>query len=310
MKKTVSFFTFLILTLVMTARPYVPMIDSTYIVPEDTATVTPPTNPPSDDGTQTDTPWNEPDTLALKNFTPNIEKLTLRVGETFQLKLTWDYPESEAIYAPHISYSYNDQVISIDKNRLITARNVGETEVLLYCLGVEKSFKVIVGEGASTSVQHRGQMTLPIGEFCENRGNDFCVVLTADTLCLQGTFWGHACIPSELSYEILDGTAYFTIYTNQEDSTCTDGYRGTFAISQTIGVKFAGCVSKSYNVYLNNTLSSIYAAPEQKAYYVRATGINTPKVEKGSLYYDLQGRPVTNPTRGIYIKDGKKVLMK
>ena len=26
-------------------------------------------------------------------------------------------------------------------------------------------------------------------------------------------------------------------------------------------------------------------------------------------YYDLQGRPVTNPTRGIYIKDGKKVII-
>ena len=26
-----------------------------------------------------------------------------------------------------------------------------------------------------------------------------------------------------------------------------------------------------------------------------------------SPYYDLQGRKVANPTRGIYIKDGKKV---
>ena len=27
-------------------------------------------------------------------------------------------------------------------------------------------------------------------------------------------------------------------------------------------------------------------------------------------YYDLQGRPVVNPMRGIYIKDGKKVVVK
>ena len=27
-------------------------------------------------------------------------------------------------------------------------------------------------------------------------------------------------------------------------------------------------------------------------------------------YYDLQGRPVAAPTRGIYIKDGKKVVIK
>lgn len=33
------------------------------------------------------------------------------------------------------------------------------------------------------------------------------------------------------------------------------------------------------------------------------------KVESSTSYYDLQGRKVTNPTRGIYIKDGKKVAI-
>ena len=33
------------------------------------------------------------------------------------------------------------------------------------------------------------------------------------------------------------------------------------------------------------------------------------KVESSTSYYDLQGRKVTNPTRGIYIKDGKKVVI-
>ena len=28
-----------------------------------------------------------------------------------------------------------------------------------------------------------------------------------------------------------------------------------------------------------------------------------------TLYYDLQGRPVVNPARGIYIKDGKKIAV-
>ncbi|MBO7266665.1 MAG: hypothetical protein J6V12_02750 [Bacteroidaceae bacterium] len=31
--------------------------------------------------------------------------------------------------------------------------------------------------------------------------------------------------------------------------------------------------------------------------------------ESAAPYYDLQGRPVANPTRGIYIKDGKKVAI-
>ena len=40
------------------------------------------------------------------------------------------------------------------------------------------------------------------------------------------------------------------------------------------------------------------------------TGIEVPKSEQADIYYDLQGRPVANPIRGIYIKDGKKVVIK
>ena len=40
------------------------------------------------------------------------------------------------------------------------------------------------------------------------------------------------------------------------------------------------------------------------------TGIEVPKSEQTNIYYDLQGRPVANPIRGVYIKDGKKVLVK
>ena len=306
MKKTTLFLTALMMAFAVAARPYIPMADSTYAAPDDTTTVT----PPSDDILPDTPPYNGSDTLAMKNFTLNVEVLNLRVGETFRLELTWDYPEGEAIYSRYVSYSYAERVISIDKDRLITARGVGETEVLIHCMGVMKSCKVVVSDGGSTAVQHRGQMTLPLGEFCDNRGNDFSVTLADGTLRLQGTFWGHACIPSELAYEILDGTAYFSIHTNYEDSTCTDGYRGTFAVSQTIDVEFTGCVSEAYNVYINNTLSSIYAVPEQKAYYVRTTGIDTPEaIPDDASYYDLQGRKVANPTRGIYIKDGAKVII-
>jgi hypothetical protein len=38
--------------------------------------------------------------------------------------------------------------------------------------------------------------------------------------------------------------------------------------------------------------------------------VATPMVNKAlTPYYDLQGRPVANPTRGIYIKDGKKIAV-
>ena len=44
-----------------------------------------------------------------------------------------------------------------------------------------------------------------------------------------------------------------------------------------------------------------------------ATGIKDLN-EKGAMrnekFFDLQGRRVANPTRGLYIKDGKKIMVK
>ena len=40
------------------------------------------------------------------------------------------------------------------------------------------------------------------------------------------------------------------------------------------------------------------------------TNVRVPRnLDMSTPYYDLQGRKVTNPTRGIYIKDGKKVVI-
>ena len=40
------------------------------------------------------------------------------------------------------------------------------------------------------------------------------------------------------------------------------------------------------------------------------TGIEVPKSEQTDIYYDLQGRPVAHPIRGVYIKEGRKVVIK
>lgn len=38
--------------------------------------------------------------------------------------------------------------------------------------------------------------------------------------------------------------------------------------------------------------------------------IDLSEIEGLDIYYDLNGRPVENPTNGIYIKNGKKILVK
>jgi hypothetical protein len=40
------------------------------------------------------------------------------------------------------------------------------------------------------------------------------------------------------------------------------------------------------------------------------TGISSPKKPSNGTYFDLQGRRVIKPTKGIYVKDNKKVILK
>ena len=284
--------------------------------------------------------------------------------------------------------------------------------------GINHTCSVVVEEGEPNVVQHRGRMTLPLGEFLDGESNDFKVTLTNGTLRLTGSFWGHACIPSELEYEILDGSAFFNIYTNYEDSTCTDGWQGSFMVRQTIDVSFENCTSDVYNVYVSNVHYEVYeegamnaivyrAAPNRygtdtnvdlnienetaaltaeigeeairiQGYYLSncgmglycvaeeqdgsialtfyevgvigancvgnhyvdftiprlaeqidriyvcdsydqsvkmevkvqgSTSVDTVLKETIAPYYDLMGRPMANPTRGIYIRDGRKVVL-
>ena len=42
-----------------------------------------------------------------------------------------------------------------------------------------------------------------------------------------------------------------------------------------------------------------------------STGINNVKAQKNDgTYYNLAGQKVANPQKGVYIRDGKKVIMK
>lgn len=412
MKKTLTLLACLVMAMSISARSYVAVADTGYVAPGDTAEVTDPITPPIiDEGEVVDT-------TSQKEFTLNAEKVKLRVGETFQLSIIWNDPEWAAANSKQIYYYCNSDVASVSEEGLITARRAGEASVSAYANGISHECSVVVDEGEPGVVQHRGRMTLPLGEFLDGEGNEFEVTLTDGIMRLTGSFWGHACIPSELEYEILDGAAFFNIYTSYEDSTCTDGWQGSFMVRQTIDVSFENCTSDVYNVYVSNvhyevheegTMNAIVyrAAPnrygtdanvdlnktaeqqELKAvieedsihisgyYYSNcgtgqyciaeefngcisltfyecggesvdckenhyvdftiprlteqidriyvcdsydqsvkmevkvqgSTSVDTVLKETIAPYYDLMGRPVANPTRGIYIRDGRKVVM-
>ena len=264
MKKTMTLLAGLMMAMSISARSYVAVADTGYVTPGDTAEVNPPVTPPIiDEGEMMDT-------TSQKEFTLNAEKVKLRVGETFQLSIIWNDPEWAAANSKYIYYYCNSDVVSVSEEGLITARRAGGTSVSVYANGISHECSVVVEEGEPNVVQHRGRMTLPLGEFLDGEGNDFKVTLTNGTLRLTGSFWGHACIPSELEYEILDGSAFFNIYTNYEDSTCTDGWQGSFMVRQTIDVSFENCTSDVYNVYVSNVHYEVYEEGAMNAIVYRA----------------------------------------
>ena len=236
----------LMMAMSISARSYVAVADTGYVAPGDTTEVNPPVTPPIIDEGEV------MDTISQKEFTLNAEKIKLHVGETFQLSIIWNDPEWAAANSKYIYYYCNSDVASVSEEGLITARRAGETSVSVYANGISHECSVVVDEGEPGVVQHRGRMTLPLGEFLDGEGNDFKVTLTDGTMRLTGSFWGHACIPSELEYDIINGSAFFNIYTNYEDSTCTDGWQGSFMVRQTIDVSFENCTADVYNVYVSN----------------------------------------------------------
>ncbi len=254
----------LMMAMSISARSYVAVADTGYVTPGDTAEVNPPVTPPIIDEGEV------MDTTSQKEFTLNAEKVKLRVGETFQLSIIWNDPEWAAANSKYIYYYCNSDVASVSEEGLITARRVGETNVRVHANGINHTCSVVVEEGEPNVVQHRGRMTLPLGEFLDGEGNEFKVTLTNGTLRLSGSFWGHACIPSELEYEILDGAAFFNIYTSYEDSTCTDGWQGSFMVRQTIDVSFENCASDVYNVYVSNVHYEVYEEGTMNAIVYRA----------------------------------------
>ena len=73
--------------------------------------------------------------------------------------------------------------------------------------------------------------------------------------------------------------------------------------------------TRVFNICMQDNLLAIYTLWDNQVYLLDVDAVDNSvdpvANDKGATpCYDLQGRPVANPTRGIYIKDGKKVAIK
>ena len=116
----------------------------------------------------------------------------------------------------------------------------------------------------------------------------------------------------------VDNNLQFMV-TNVSDTVLTDGVRRKCIIikhNERTDVWVEGIGSLTMGIYTNNftgygmmktLLSCSYN--EQYLYDKESTRMNHIPLSSATPYYDLIGRPVANPTRGVYIKDGKKIAV-
>lgn len=93
---------------------------------------------------------------------------------------------------------------------------------------------------------------------------------------------------------------------NYNVADCTDGNRLIVTITDAIGARiFAANGAASWDEL--EFIPWHGATPEQAAASVQ--GITVQPISNGAIY-DLQGRRVVKPLKGIYVKDGKKMIIK
>lgn len=106
----------------------------------------------------------------------------------------------------------------------------------------------------------------------------------------------------------------------QEKVQPTEGEKTNLVLMNKDGV-IGFCVVESEftltpgTAYLQTATANLAAAPSKDFFEINlgaeVTGINTVKTaNQNGVVYDLQGRRVANPTHGIYIVNGKKVVVK
>lgn len=124
------------------------------------------------------------------------------------------------------------------------------------------------------------------------------------------------------------GMGDLNLMTNDDAGTTFNGVTMLATKHPASGTDIEGCYIFQDNKLKKVAAGSTVVIPGQRAYFKVAnaaakesislvfndgetTGISTVKpatAEKADVYYDLQGRRVVNPTRGLYIHNGKKVI--
>ncbi|MCM1309580.1 MAG: C10 family peptidase [Bacteroides sp.] len=191
--------------------------------------------------------------------------LNLRIGETARLKATLTPASNLGLTWT----SYNPDVAQVDNNGLVTAKSTGEAVIAVYVDGNENpaTCSVKVNSTVASIKLDPKSLTLAVGEW-----GKFTPVFTPESASNVELEWTSS--KENVAIVSKDGDVY------------------AVAVGKTVITATVADGSKLYASALVNVSEK--------------DGILEMEIEDGSAeIYDIQGRRVANPGRGLYIVNGK-----
>lgn len=114
---------------------------------------------------------------------------------------------------------------------------------------------------------------------------------------MNGDYAGDIVIPERVSYE------------NKEYTVTTIGYQAFIGCGSLNSVIIPSSSAPSWRVASDNAVKiyGITVIPDSTGIFLPTV---TPTFTGADTYYDLNGRKVKQPVKGLYIKNGKKYVVK
>ena len=220
------------------------------------------------------------------DYVPNIEKNSISDYADTTYHITYVVPDLEAYIAKDIQWTYS-QLVTIDdfvKGYISPENEITVNDSTGVDVDVDNGVETNGNVNLTVNARPRKDIPIRIGDG-ENKD-----------IYSRAPAWMRYTI--ELKITDTEGKILYT-----DSKQCSAYDECEFAVS------FARPKNNIIYVY-SRSIDQFNRASEWVVSTVNLdTAIETILIPDHEAYYDLQGRKVTNPTRGIYIKNGRKVIV-
>ena len=242
------------------------------------------------------------DTTVTSGFTLEEPEITLKIGESHQLRV--NPADTKVRWMESWDFSVNPVLIA-DENGFVTALRAG-----IYPVVVESAYNVNISNQCQVTVIEEGKIKKdrkslsPVLE-CEWKEAKFSLT-DEGVFVAEGTFVGSGSQINYLNYVVTDQCIFLSFQIDYADSTM-------MFYPQPFTLELEGCNAQEYNVYLNNRSQSVASQGKYVRYSITRGPDGTTNVESiavkkdDGLIYNLKGQELPAiPENGFYIQNGFK----